>query len=291
MNQAVFTNAMRGLSRGRMMAVAAAMIGVMALLQAISVANERHMLEQEQRHVEGAARDTAAPMVSSGAAKLTGRAYLEALRADSAATLREEALHYETLFAAFVCLFVFGAALARETANGGLDRTLAAPVSRTAAAASLLGASFAFTQACLTVLFLWLEIRVWLFSSAAPFLFYKYLALTAIHVMVLCVTFLCHTLLGRGAAFAASAGAVFLGFASYAVHAAGADIASPGLRAAARAYVLLMPQMGTLFFEVLDRMRPGVFPDSGIRAAWYAAEAARTACLLAVALWVFHRKN
>lgn len=291
MNGAVFFNAVRGLARGRMLAVAAAMIGIFALLQALSMANERHLLEQERLVVAGAARSGVAPVAASGAARLTGEAYLDALRADSAAALREEALHYETLFVAFACLFALGAVMGRETANGGLDRTLAAPVPRAGAALSLLGAAFAFTQACLTVLFLWLEIRVWAFSSGAPSLIFKYAALTGIHAMALGVSFLCHAALGRGAAFAASAAAVFLGFASYAIHAAGADIASPGLRAAARAYTLLMPQMGSLFFEALDRMRPGVFPDSGIGAAWYLAEAARTVAILGAALYVFYRKN
>lgn len=291
MNTAVYANAIRGLIRGRLLVVAVALALIFCMLQAMAIANERHMLRQERDQVATAARTGAVPMTGSGKSKLTADMYLDALRADSAAALREEALHYETLFLVFMSLFALGAVFGRESAHGGLDRVLTAPVSGPAAAASLLGATFVFTQSCITVLFMFLEFRLHVFSAAPAIAVYKYAMLTAMHCMILSLSFLCHVLFGRNTAFAASAALVFLGFASYAIHIAGGEMASPALRAAAHAYTFAMPQMGTLFFEALNRVRPGVFPKAGVNAWWYIFEAFRTAVILGAGLYLFNKKN
>ena len=274
---AVFMNTLRGLARGRMLLVLAALALALMLMQSISLNVERRHLEHERRITEaqpGAEREH----------------YLHEMEKDSAAHLREEALHYCALFIFFASLFVTAAVWGRETVYNGLERLLVSPIGRTQLLFVIIAAVGGCNQMAFSVVFAVLHARLAAAGLPVQGLIGAYAVLTAVHIMLLSVAVLFHTAMARVPAMAATACVSFLGFGAYVIELAAEQLQGPGMSIMVVAYNATIPRVGTLFYWLMGQVRDaGVFPVPDM--AWFAAEAVKCAVFLLAAFIIFHRKN
>jgi hypothetical protein len=276
----VFTNTLRGLLRGRMLLVALVFCALFFLMQTMSIRMESRQLSDEMKLVE---RESI----------VVRAAYIGALREDSAASLREETLHFSALFVVLLGVFTLSAVFGREANGGGIERILVSPRSRAAALGSIAAAAFAFNQCCITFLFVLLNFRLRLFTGGFQFgaAFASYLLLTAVHVSIFSVALACQTLMRQSTAFFFTLAVAFTGFASYIIEIAYRQLTGPALKISMVVYSMFIPRVGTMFYMALSRVRPEYMQLGAPGPEWIALEVLKTVAFFAAAFWVFDRKN
>jgi hypothetical protein len=276
----VFTNTLRGLLRGRMLLVALVFCGLFFLMQTMSIRMESNQLADEMKLVE---RES----------YVVRTVYIEALRKDSSASLREETLHFSALFVVLLGVFTLSAVFGREAHGGGLERILVSPRSRASALGSIAAAAFVFNQCCITFLFIFLNLRLRLFTGGfqAGATLEAYLLLTAIHASIFSVALACQTLLRQSTAFFFTLAVAFTGFASYIIEIAYNQLAGPALKISIAVYSVFIPRVGTMFYMALSRARPEYVQFGVHGPEWIALEVMKSAAFIFAAFWVFNRKN